>query len=90
MAINLEQMAMHLNVIFKKYAGKDGDCSSLNQNELCEMALKEFPHLCVSTLAPETCGSSFSLSCMDMDGDKKVTFEEFALFFAFISIALHG
>ncbi|KAE8588940.1 hypothetical protein XENTR_v10022827 [Xenopus tropicalis] len=88
MAINLEQMAMHLNVIFKKYAGKDGDCSSLNQNELCEMALKEFPHLCTSEKKDAILNGV--IGKMDMDGDKKVTFEEFALFFAFISIALHG
>ncbi|OCT69539.1 protein S100-A2 [Xenopus laevis] len=86
MAGNLEQLIIHLIATFKKYAGKDGDCSSLNQNELTDLAVKEFPSLCNNAKKDEILKGV--MGKMDMDGDKKVTYEEFAMFFCFISIAL--
>ncbi|OCT66704.1 protein S100-G [Xenopus laevis] len=88
MAANLEQQIIQLIGTFKKYAGKDGDSSSLNQAELTEMAMKEFPSLCKNEKKDEILKGVFGK--MDMDGDKKVTFDEFAMFFCFITIALEG
>ncbi|XP_053551493.1 protein S100-G-like [Bombina bombina] len=86
MGEKLEDLMIKLIGTFKTYAGKDGDGNFLNQDELCELATKEFPTLCTSGKKDEILKGI--IGEMDMDGDKKVSFKEFIIFFGFLSLAL--
>ncbi|KAM4690944.1 protein S100-A4-like [Rhinophrynus dorsalis] len=83
---NLENSMVQIIGCYKKYAGKDGDCSSLSQAELAELATKEFPTLCNSKDKDKILSGIFGQ--MDMDGDKKVDFKEFCIFLCCIMMAL--
>ncbi|XP_068108511.1 protein S100-A4-like isoform X2 [Hyperolius riggenbachi] len=74
----IEDMMIALIQKFDFYAKGDGDGSSLNQDELCKLAEKEFPSLCASKKKDEILKSV--IMKMDMDGDKKVTFDEYMIF----------
>ncbi|XP_069507069.1 protein S100-G-like [Ambystoma mexicanum] len=84
--MNLETITMTLNQIFDRYAGADGDCSSLSQPELLKMCKAEFPTLCKIGTGDEVLKKI--CSSMDLDGNKSVDFQEFAVFVAAIAVAL--
>ncbi|XP_053331590.1 protein S100-G-like [Spea bombifrons] len=86
MAGNLEAIMVGLVAVFKKYAGKDGDAQTLSKSELTELALKEFPTLSKAENKDSVLKGVFGQ--MDMDGDNKVTFKEFVIFFGCLTIAL--
>ncbi|OCT66703.1 protein S100-G [Xenopus laevis] len=79
----LEKSIFDLVETYKKYAGDD---CVLNQEELRKLAMKEFPTLCQSDQKDDIMKKVFAQ--MDMDGDNKVTFKEFALFYCYIAISL--
>ncbi|XP_053560378.1 protein S100-P-like [Bombina bombina] len=86
MSGNLENFIGILTSTFRKYAGKDGKDSTLSQDELCDLAVKEFPTLCNSSKKDDILKGI--IGQMDMDGDKTVTFKEFVMFTGFLAIAL--
>ncbi|XP_068108508.1 protein S100-A4-like isoform X2 [Hyperolius riggenbachi] len=83
----IENMMFALIKKFDFYAKGDGDGSSLNQDELCKLAEKEFPSLCTSNKKDEILKSV--IGKMDMDGDKKVTFDEYMIFLSCLAMILH-
>ncbi|XP_075699489.1 protein S100-A5-like [Rhinoderma darwinii] len=82
----LQDLMITLISTFDKYAKGDGDSSTLSQNELFELAKKEFPALCQSEKKDEILKGV--IGQMDMDGDNKVNFKEFVIFISCLTIAL--
>ncbi|KAM4665127.1 protein S100-A2-like [Discoglossus pictus] len=83
---NLEEVVLKMIITFEKYARKDGDGSTLSQDELCDLAVKEFPTLCRSTKKDDILKGI--LGSMDLDRDNKVCFKEFTVFIGCLAMAI--
>ncbi|KAM4013066.1 protein S100-A2-like [Anomaloglossus baeobatrachus] len=84
--MTLQDQMIAIVLTFDKYAKGDGDCSTLSQAELCDLAKKEFPALCQNQSKDELLKGI--IGKMDMDGDKKVDFKEFMIFMSCLTMAL--
>ncbi|CAJ0967220.1 unnamed protein product [Ranitomeya imitator] len=84
--MTLQDQMIGIILTFDKYAKGDGDCSSLSQAELVELAKKEFPALSQNQSKDELLKGIFGK--LDMDGDKKVDFKEFMLFISCLAMAI--
>ncbi|XP_072283883.1 protein S100-A4-like [Pyxicephalus adspersus] len=86
--LNLEDLVSLFIVKFQQYSGKDQDKDTLSQDELCALAVKEFPTLCASQNKQDILNGI--IGKMDANKDKKVDFEEFMCFSACVAIAIRG
>ncbi|KAG9462272.1 hypothetical protein GDO78_014494 [Eleutherodactylus coqui] len=84
--MTLEKLMAEIIVCFRKHAGSDGNSGTLSQQELSEMAKKEFPSLCQSPKKDEILKDIFAQ--MDIDGSNTVDFKEFMVFLSCITIAV--
>ncbi|XP_069074158.1 protein S100-A4-like [Pleurodeles waltl] len=84
--MTLEKHCETMLQTFKKYSGKDGNSGELDQAELCQLVKNEFPSLSGSGKDEEAVGEVMKM--MDMDGDKRVTYKEFAMFLAILSMVM--
>ncbi|XP_073419115.1 protein S100-A4-like [Dendrobates tinctorius] len=84
--MTLQDLMVNIILTFDKYAKGDGDCSSLSQSELFDLAKKEFPALSQNQSKDELMKGIFGK--LDMDGDKKVDFKEFMIFITCLAMAL--
>ncbi|XP_077110924.1 protein S100-A4-like [Ranitomeya variabilis] len=84
--MTLQDQMIGIILTFNDYAKGDGDCSSLSQAELFELAKKEFPALSQNQSKDELLKGIFGK--LDMDGDKKVDFKEFMLFISCLAMAI--
>ncbi|XP_078541858.1 protein S100-A4-like [Lissotriton helveticus] len=82
----LEELCEAMIQTFKKYSGADGKTGELNQDELSKLLKEEFPSLSASGKDEDMAKEVMKM--MDLDGDKKVSFKEFAIFLAFLSMLL--
>ncbi|XP_078525687.1 protein S100-A4-like [Lissotriton helveticus] len=84
--MTLEQLCMVMLQTFKKYSGADGKSGELSQQELQLLVTKEFPSL--SGSGKDEKAVKEVMKMMDMDGDNKVTYKEFAMFLAILSMIM--
>ncbi|XP_069499003.1 protein S100-A4-like [Ambystoma mexicanum] len=84
--MSLEQVVVHIIKTFKKHSGADGDAGELNQAELAKLVKEEFPILCGK--GKDEAALKEVMKLMDLDGDKSVSFKEFAFFIALLSMEL--
>ncbi|XP_078525683.1 protein S100-P-like isoform X1 [Lissotriton helveticus] len=81
--MHLEELCGAMIQTFKKYSGADGKDGELNQDELSKLLKVEFPSLSASGKDEDL--SKEVMKAMDLDGDQKVSFREFAVFLARMS-----
>ncbi|KAG9463314.1 hypothetical protein GDO78_022008 [Eleutherodactylus coqui] len=84
--MTLEKLMGEMIVCFRKYAGSDGNSGTLSQQELSEMAKKEFPTLCQSPKKDEILKEIFTQ--MDRDKSNTIDFKEFMIFLTCMTMAL--
>ncbi|XP_077319986.1 protein S100-G-like [Lithobates pipiens] len=84
---NVEDCMTLMILKFEEYAKKrDSDGDTLSTDELYDLAVAEFPTLCGSGKKDEVLKGI--IGKMDVNNDKKVTFEEFMCFSASVAIAI--
>ncbi|XP_078527714.1 protein S100-A2-like [Lissotriton helveticus] len=84
--MTLEQLCGAMLQTFKTYSGADGKSGELSQQELQSLVKKEFPSLCASGKDEKAVEEVMKM--MDMDCDKKVTYQEYATFLAILSMVM--
>ncbi|XP_078526252.1 protein S100-A2-like [Lissotriton helveticus] len=84
--MHLEELCGAMIQTFKKYSGADGKDGELNQEELSKLLKEEFPSLSASGKDEEMAKEAMKM--MDLDGDQKVSFREFAIFLATLSMLM--
>ncbi|XP_078525684.1 protein S100-P-like isoform X2 [Lissotriton helveticus] len=74
--MHLEELCGAMIQTFKKYSGADGKDGELNQDELSKL---------LKASGKDEDLSKEVMKAMDLDGDQKVSFREFAVFLARMS-----
>ncbi|KAG8430040.1 hypothetical protein GDO86_018607 [Hymenochirus boettgeri] len=86
--VNLEFCMQAIIGIYYKYSSKDGVPDSLNQDELKQLVMEQFPILSANAKKEDLMKTVFG--AMDFDQDNKVSFREYVTFIAFLIDALQG
>ncbi|XP_073493482.1 protein S100-A2-like isoform X2 [Phyllobates terribilis] len=84
--MTLQDQMIAMIFTFDSYAKGDGDSSSLSQDELFQLAKKEFPALSQNQNKDELLKGIFGK--LDTDGNKKVDFKEFMIFISCLTMAI--
>ncbi|KAG8560270.1 hypothetical protein GDO81_014871 [Engystomops pustulosus] len=84
--MTLQDQMIEMMKVYQHYAAADGIQGSLSKDKLATLASAEFPTLCQNQKKDDILKGIFGE--MDMDGDNKISFKEFAIFLGSLTIAL--
>ncbi|XP_078279894.1 protein S100-A1-like [Rhinoraja longicauda] len=87
MASRLETCMATMIGVFNEFAGKEGDKFHLNQNELEKILAAEFPGYMKAD--KDKTKITKIMKDLDFDNDGQVSFKEFAIMLACLTIACH-
>ncbi|XP_071970598.1 uncharacterized protein [Engystomops pustulosus] len=85
-SMTLQDQMIEMMKVYQHYAAADGIQGSLSKDKLATLASAEFPTLCQNQKKDDILKGIFGE--MDMDGDNKISFKEFAIFLGSLTIAL--